>query len=65
MSEIKDKIKAWQEKITELTNTYDLGSREVERLLKRNFEQLDWRTLLTDEMFEVFIEELKNHIKEN
>lgn len=58
MSEIKDKIKAWQVKLQALSITYKVNPRRIEYILKSKFEQLDWRTLLTDEMIEFADKEL-------
>lgn len=52
MSEAKDKIAAWQVKILALSETHNVSLKAIEYLLKKNFEQLDWRSLLTDEMIE-------------
>lgn len=58
MSKAKDKIKAWQVKLVELSTTYEVSLRAIEYILKRNFDELDWRTLLTEEMIEFADKEL-------
>lgn len=58
MSKAKDKIAAWQVKLKALSATYDVSLRAIEYILKKNFEELDWRSLLTDEMIDFADKEL-------
>lgn len=48
----KEKIAKWQVKIVELAQKHGVSLRRVECVLKRNFDELDWRSLLTSEMIE-------------
>lgn len=52
MSKAKDKIAEWQIKIVGLAKKHGVSLRRVECVLKRNFDELDWRSLLTDEMID-------------